>query len=87
MFFCVTQYKVCYNQVVAEVREDTEESGTFDLPEAPLMETYVVTSCRLHSAFFVVEHEFSHGRTDRTRILDIVYSAARVGVVSRRCRR
>lgn len=81
------QYKVCYNQVVAEVREDTEESGTFDLPEAPLMETYVVASC-LHSALFVAfENEFSRGRTDRSRILNIVCSTARVGVVWRRCQR
>jgi hypothetical protein len=40
-FFCVVQYKVCYNQVVAEVREDTEEVGAFVLPNEPLMETCV----------------------------------------------
>lgn len=37
--FFMVQYKVCYNQVVAEVREDTERSGAFDLPPEPLMET------------------------------------------------
>lgn len=51
VLLCVMQYKVCYNQVVAEMREDTEESGAFDLPPEPLMETYVVASC-LHSALF-----------------------------------
>ena len=36
------QYKVCYNQVVTELREDTEKSGPFDLPPEPLMETCAV---------------------------------------------
>lgn len=34
------QYKLCYNQVVAQVREDTEDGiSAFELPPEPLMET------------------------------------------------
>ena len=36
----VVQYKLCYNQVVAQVREDTEDGiSAFELPPEPLMET------------------------------------------------